>query len=313
MKLLIYPEISDHDAGRIRSAFPGLTVIRPRSEGEALAYIADVDVMYGVITPALLAQAQALKWVQADRIGMEKYIFPELAESDVALTNVRGVFSDHIANHVWSYILAFSRGLHRYIRRQTDHRWEPEGEAVHLGESTIGIVGLGGIGREVARRAPAFGARVVAVDPRVTDAPDGVEAVWPPDRLDDLLRAADFVTICAPHTPDTEKMFGAAQFEIMKPTAYLINIGRGVIVDLAALTEALQRGKIAGAGLDVYEIEPLPADHPLWDMENVILTPHIAGRGPYVQDRRIDVFIENMKRFVKGEELLTVVDKRRWY
>lgn len=313
MKLLIYPQISDTDADRIQSAFPELTVIRPRSEGEAHAYIVNADVMYGTITQHLLMTAQHLKWVQANCIGMENYLFPELVESDVVLTNVRGVFSDHIANHVWAYILSFTRGFHRYLRRQVNHDWRPDSPVIHLAESTIGIIGLGGIGREVAARAPAFGARVIAVDPRVTDAPAGVEWVWPPDRLNDLLRASDFVVICAPHAPGTSHLIGKSQLETMKPTACLINIGRGVIVDLDALTEALRQGRIAGAGLDVYEIEPLPTDHPLWDMENAILTPHVAGHGPYVQNRRIDVFIENMKRYMNGEEMWTVVDKRNWF
>jgi len=313
MKLLVYPQISDSDVARIQSAFPELKIILARSEGEALGYIVDADAMYGVITPDLLLTAQNLKWVQADCIGMENYIFPDLVESDVILSNVRGVFSDHIANQVWSYILAFSRGLHRYMRRQVRHDWDPSGDTIHLPECTLGIVGLGGIGREVAARAPAFGVRVIAVDPRTTLSPENVEHIAPPEQLDSLLAESDFVVICAPHATGTEKLMAGPQFDRMKSSAFLINIGRGVIVDLQALTEALQQGKIAGAALDVYETEPLPPDHPLWDMDCTILTPHMAGQGPYVQDRRIDVFIDNMKRFLNGERLLTVVDKDQWF
>jgi len=229
------------------------------------------------------------------------------------LSNVRGVFSDHIANQVWSYILAFSRGLHRYMRRQVRHDWDPSGDTIHLPECTLGIVGLGGIGREVAARGPAFGVRVIAVDPRTTLSPENVEHIAPPEQLDSLLAESDFVVICAPHATGTEKLMAGPQFDRMKSSAFLINIGRGVIVDLQALTEALQQGKIAGAALDVYETEPLPPDHPLWDMDCTILTPHMAGQGPYVQDRRIDVFIDNMKRFLNGERLLTVVDKDQWF
>ncbi|MBM3262032.1 MAG: D-2-hydroxyacid dehydrogenase [candidate division Zixibacteria bacterium] len=313
MKLLIYPELSEHDVGRIREAFPELTILCPRSEGEALAYIVDADVFYGRITLSLFMTAQRLKWVQADCIGLENYLFPELVESDIAVTNVRGVFSDHIANQVWAYILSFARDLPYYMRRQIAHDWRPGGRIVHLAECTIGIVGLGGIGREVAVRAPGFDCRVIAVDPRPQMPPEPVEAVWPPERLHDLLSLSDFVVICAPHAPGTERMFSTAEFAAMKPSAFLINIGRGVIVDLNALTQALHERRIAGAALDVYEMEPLPADHPLWDVENVILTPHIAGHGPYVQDRRIEVFIENMKRFIKGEPMWTVVDKNQWF
>lgn len=313
MKLLIHPQVDDRSVARIRNAFPDLVLVNAASEHEAQTQVHDADVLYGQITPGLLRAAARLTWVQADRIGMEHYLFPELVRSQVILTNVRGVFSDHIADHVWAYILAFARGLHTYLRRQVEHAWRPGSETLYLPECTLGIIGLGGIGREVARRAPVFGPRVIAVDPRPTSIPDGVETVWPPERLDDLLRASDLVVICAPHTPGTEHMIGAAQLALMKPTAYLINIGRGVIVDLRALTDALRAGQLAGAALDVYEVEPLPAGHPLWDMEQVILTPHIAGAGPYVQDRRIDVFIENMRRYLAGQPMMTVVEKTQWF
>ena len=313
MKLLIFPQISDSDTARIQAAFPQIDIIRPRSEGEALAYVVDADVMYGSITPDLLMTAQNLKWVQANCIGMENYIFPDLVESDVVLTNVRGVFSDHIANQVWAYILSFARGLHTFMRRQADRTWDPSGETITLADSTMGIIGLGGIGREVAARAPAFGMRVVATDPQITDCPDCVDGIRPPEELDDMLAESDFVVICAPHASGTERLISTTQFDKMKTTAYLINIGRGVIVDLDALTRALEVGKIAGAALDVYETEPLPSDHPLWAMGNTILTPHMAGQGPYVQDRRIDVFVANMKRFLKGEPMVTEVDKRQLF
>jgi phosphoglycerate dehydrogenase-like enzyme len=156
--------------------------------------------------------------------------------------------------------------------------------------------------------------RDLAVDPVQTTAPAGVEAVWPVARLPDLLQASDFVVIAAPHTPQTEKMFRRAQFQQMKPTAYLINIGRGAIVDLADLAAALQANEIAGAGLDVFETEPLPAESPLWKMgERVILTPHVAGYSPRIAERHLGVLLENVGHFVRGEPLINVVDKTRWF
>src|SRR5260370_2464364 len=156
--------------------------------------------------------------------------------------------------------------------------------------------------------------RVVAVDPVATQAPAGVEAVWPVARLPDLLAASDFVVIAAPHTPETAKLFRRPQFRNMKRTAYVINIGRGAIVDLADLTAALEAGEIAGAALDVYETEPLPADHPLWKMgERVILTPHVAGYSPRIAGRHLAVLLDNIGRFVRGEPLRNVVDKTRWF
>ncbi len=155
--------------------------------------------------------------------------------------------------------------------------------------------------------------RVLAVDPVEKQPPEGVEAVWHPARLPDLLFTSDFVVVAAPHTPETFKLFRKPQFEEMKKTGYLINIGRGVIVDLADLTAALQDGEIAGAGLDVFEEEPLPDDHPLWGMENVIITPHVAGHSPRIAERHLGVLLDNVQRFSWGESLRNVVNKARWF
>jgi phosphoglycerate dehydrogenase-like enzyme len=246
---------------------------------------------------------------------------------------MRGLFSDVIADHVFGYVLCFARNLHRYIRRQLGARWEPVGgEAerstfaagpgqvsaidrahLHLADLTLGVVGLGQIGSEIARRGLGFGMRVVAVDPAAPTPPPGVAALWRPDRLDDLLATSDFVVVAAPHTPETVKLLRRSQFRRMKPTAYLINIGRGVIVDLADLTAALQAGEVAGAGLDVFETEPLPASHPLWRMENVIITPHVAGASPRIAERHLEVLLDNIRRFRAGEPLRNVASKVNWY
>ena len=184
---------------------------------------------------------------------------------------------------------------------------------LHLADQTLGVVGLGQIGAEVARRGLAFGMRVVAVDPAQTEAPPGVAHLWRPDRLTDLLAESDFVVVAAPHTPETVKLFRRAELRRMKRTAYLINIGRGAIVDLADLTAALQAGEIAGAGLDVFETEPLPPAHPLWRLPNVIVTPHVAGASPRIAERHLGVVVDNVRRFVRGEPLRNVVDKRAWF
>jgi phosphoglycerate dehydrogenase-like enzyme len=194
------------------------------------------------------------------------------------------------------------------------HRWAPRDvKVVHLPESTLGVVGLGGIGYGVAQRAAPHGMRIIAVDPRREDRPPEVAELWRPDRLDDLLGQADFVAVCAPETPETRGLFDGSKFAKMKPTAYFINIGRGRVVKLDALVEALQQKQIAGAALDVFEQEPLPPDHPLWDMENVILTPHTAGVSAHEEDRRLDVLAENLRRFVAGQPLMNVVDKAGGY
>ncbi len=311
-----------------------MTVVNAATEDDALRHMADADAFFGKITPRLLATAMKLRWVQSPTASLEHYLFPELTAHPCVLTNMRGLFSDVIADQVFGYVLCFARNLHRYILQQREGRWAPVGgESArvafatgpgtvndidlahrHLADDTLGVVGLGAIGSEVARRGLAFGMRVVAVDPVATQAPAGVEAVWPVSRLPDLLAASDFVVIAAPHTPETAKLFRRPQFRNMKRTAYLINIGRGAIVDLADLTAALEAGEIAGAALDVYETEPLPADHPLWKMgERVILTPHVAGYSPRIAGRHLAVLLDNIGRFVRGEPLRNVVDKTRWF
>jgi phosphoglycerate dehydrogenase-like enzyme len=310
-----------------------MAVTNAMDEAAALAQIEDADAFFGKMTPPLLGAAKKLRWVQSPTASLEHYVFPALIEHPCQLTNMRGLFSDVIADHVFGYILCFARNLHLYLRRQIEARWEPVGVEdertgfssgpaqvssidrahIHLADATLGVFGLGEIGSEIARRGLAFGMRVLAVDPYAKSAPNGVEGPWPQERLPDLLAASDFVVIAAPHTPETEKLFRRAQFQQMKKSAYLINIGRGAIVDLADLTAALEAGEIAGAGLDVFETEPLPASHPLWKRENVILTPHIAAASTRIAERHLEVLLDNVRRFANGEELRNVVNKAKWF
>ena len=333
MKLVIHPPVDPERLAKVRAAAGDMTVVNAANDAEALRAIADADAFFGKLTPPLLAAAGRLRWVQSPTASLEHYVFPELVAHPCVLTNMRGLFSDVIADQVFGYVLCFARNLHRYLRNQAAGRWEPVGgEAervtfatgpghvtaidrahLHLADLTLGVVGLGSIGSEVARRGRAFGMRILAVDPVQATAPEGVAELWKPERLPDLLAQSDFVVIAAPHTPETAKLFRRPQLRQMKRGAYLINVGRGAIVDLADLTEALRAGEIAGAGLDVFEVEPLPAEHPLWRMENVILTPHVAGYSPRIAERHLGVLLENIRRFRRGEPLRNIADKARWY
>lgn len=333
MKLVMHPPIDEGRLAKIHEAAGDMAVVNAADEQQAVAEIAGADAFFGKITPPMLAAAKELRWVQTATASLEHYVFPELVKHPLTLTNMRGLFSDVIADHVLGYILSFARNFHKYIRQQIEHVWAPiGGEAgrstfsagphavsgmdrahLHMSDSTLGIVGLGNIGAEIARRGLAFGMRVLAVDPYQTDKPAGVESLWGIDRLRDLLSQSDFVVVAAPHTPETEGMFGREQFAAMQPGAYFINIGRGAIVSLEALTEALQGGTIAGAGLDVFEVEPLPPDHPLWDMENVIITPHVAACSVHIAERHLVTLLDNIGRFVRGEPLLNVVRKEKWF
>jgi phosphoglycerate dehydrogenase-like enzyme len=334
MKLVIHPPIEPERLARLLAVAGPLHIVNARDEAEALGHMPDADAFFGKITPSLLAAAEQLRWVQSPTASLEHYLFPALVEHPCVLTNMRGLFSDVIADQVMGYILCFARNLHRYILQQARHQWAPVGGETarvsfatgpgvvtaidrdhrHLSGQTLGVVGLGHIGREIARRALAFDMTVRAVDPIQTSAPEGVERLDPVEALPDLLGWSDFVVIAAPHTPHTEKLFRRPQFRQMKPTGYLINIGRGAIVDLTDLVAALEANELAGAALDVFESEPLPADHPLWGMgERVILTPHVAGYSPRIAERHLAVLLENVSRFLRSEPLVNVVNKEMWF
>jgi phosphoglycerate dehydrogenase-like enzyme len=333
MKLVIHPRVEEARLARISGAAGEMQVVNAVDEAMAIGQMPDADAFFGKITPPLLAAAKILRWVQSPTASLEHTMFPALVEHPCVLTNMRGLFSDVIADQVMGYVICFARNIHVYIRNQMERNWEPcGGEATrvslatgpgvvnaidlahrHLAGSTMGIVGFGAIGAEIGRRAGAFGMRVVAVDPQPKQPQPGVEAVWPVEKLPELLGRSDWVVVAAPHTPRTEQMFRLPQFEQMKRSAYFINIGRGAIVDLADLVAALNRKLIAGTALDVFETEPLPTDHALWGFQNVILTPHVAGYSPLIAARHLDLLLDNIGRFVRRDELRNIVNKVEWY
>jgi phosphoglycerate dehydrogenase-like enzyme len=312
--VLLPPGWQEHWPELIQEAVPGAEVVACRSAPEALDEIVDADAAYGTLPPDLLARAQRLRWLQAPMAGPPAgWYYPELVAHPLRVTNMREIFNDHLAAHILAFVLAFARGLQVYLPQQQQRLWKPGAPLVHLPEATALLVGAGGAGAETARLLAPFGMRVLAVDPRRTDLPEGVAELHAPEALDDLLPRADFVIITAPETPQTQRLFHLGRLELMKPSAFLINISRGAIVVLDDLVTALERGLLAGAALDVYEQEPLPAQHPLWTMPGVLLTPHVAGEGPYLQERRTEILLDNCRRFVAGQPLRNVVDKENWF
>jgi phosphoglycerate dehydrogenase-like enzyme len=319
-KFVFIPPQRDHTrawAAALAAAVPELDVVVPEDVETGRRELADADGAFGTLSAELLTSARKLKWLQAPAIAPPPgYFFPELVAHPVVVTNFRGIFNEHIAAHIMAFVLAFARGLHRYFPLQVRHEWAPDPldtGVVHLPESTALIVGVGGIGAEAARLCAAFGMRVIGVDARRGDLPEGVAEMHPPGALDEQLPRGDFVILTIPHTPETEGLMNGERFGRMKPSAFFINIGRGKTTRLNDLVDALRSGRIAGAGLDVFEEEPLPSEHPLWAAPNVLLTPHTAGYGPYLDDRRQAVIIDNARRFVRGEPLMNVVDKAHWF
>ena len=298
----------------LREAIPDIEVNIARSVGEAMEMIGEADAAFGNIVPEVFEKQTKLRWIACPQAGPPAgYYHNDLIGSEVTVTNTRDIYNDHISNHIMSYVLAFARGLHTYIRSQVKGEWKPGYEIVNLPDATAVVVGIGGIGGETARLCSEFGMTVIGVDPRVEDPPKGVSEIVSSDDLDDALARVDFVIVTVPETPQTQRLFTIEKFRRMRSTAHFINIGRGATVALDDLVTALEEGEIRGAALDVFEIEPLPLDHPLWEMPNVIITPHCAGAGPYLEDRRTELFVENCVRFSEGRELKNVVDKANWF
>jgi phosphoglycerate dehydrogenase-like enzyme len=302
---------------RLAAELPDLDIVIAENAVEAEQAIDAAEAAFGTIPRELLRQARRLRWLQAPQAAPPAgYYYPELIAHPVAISNFREIYNDHIGAHVMAFVLAFARGLHHYIPQQLRREWRkpPQNEGVvHLPQSTALVVGVGGIGSEVARLCAAFGMRVLGVDERRREAPPGVAELYRADELDALLPQADFVILTVPHTPETEGFMNRARFREMKTTAFFINIGRGLTTRLDDLAAAIEAGEIAGAGLDVFEVEPLPAEHRLWTLPGVLLTPHVAGYGPYLDERRFEVILDNCRRFLDGRPLRNLVDKARWF
>ncbi|MBN1687248.1 MAG: D-2-hydroxyacid dehydrogenase [Spirochaetales bacterium] len=298
----------------LKERVPGIDIVTCKTVSDALEIIPECEAAFGDIVPELFARARKLRWIMAPHAGPRAgYYHEKLVNSNVVVTNFRGIYNDHLSIHAMMFVLALAKNLHLHVKNQAAHNWEQNRAAIHLPDATALVVGLGAIGAETARLCSEFGMTVIGTDPRVSSPPPGVSEVHTPDALDEVLPGADFVIATVPETPQTQGLFTFGKFKKMKKTAFFINIGRGKTVVLDDLVRALREGEIRGAGLDVFEIEPLPADHPLWDMPNVLMTPHVGAAGPHIDERRTDLFVENCRRFNTGEELLNIVDKANWF
>ena len=313
MKLLLTYNPSEDDLEQIRAVSDGISTAAAGKIEEAIARAAEAEVIFaGRWSEELWRSASDLRWVQSWGAGIERFLTPDFVASPVMLTNARGVYAIPIADQVMAFLLHFSRGLNRLVRNQLERKWQ-HAPVDELAGRTLGIVGIGGIGEEVARRAKTFDMRVVAVRRRPSLSSAYAEEVRGPDQLSWLLGESDYVALCSALTPQTRHLIGADELAQMKPTAYLINIGRGGLIDEAALAAALREGRVAGAGLDVFEKEPLPPESPLWEMENVLITPHNAGSSPRSHARTMELFCENLRRYLAREPLMNLVDKRAGY
>jgi phosphoglycerate dehydrogenase-like enzyme len=322
------------DLDAIRAAAPGSRLVTIGFDGHPDGPLDDVEAMLRGRLPAetfdrILARAPELRWVHSATAGVERVLTPASRARGLVITNARGVFSRPIAEYVMLMILAVSRRLPQLLELQAERTWQPL-ESRELRDITVGIVGLGSMGRAVGALATAFGCRVVATRRRpeagtaASSAGEGVsdepylgslmlDRVLPPERLPELLGESDFVVLAAPLTPDTHGLIDAEAIAALKPGAWVINVARGELIEERALSRALREGRIGGAVLDTFLEEPLPPSSPLYDLPNVILTPHTSWSSTRVLDRSVGLFADNLRRYAAGKPLINVVDPAAGY
>ena len=322
MKILHVPNINitaldEQTLARIHEAGgPDTEVIIANSPGEAMEVIGEAEVILGQISPDLVARATSLKWMQLAQAGADQYFTDAIRAMPFDLTSDKGLVGNHLVAQAFALLLALTRRVGQAVMdgpEQWSKRMVYRPQTVELTGQTMGIVGFGGTGQAIARLAAGFGMHCIAVDAEPIAGTSEVPEVWGLDRLDELFRTSDVVASGMPLTPQTRGIFGARTFGLMKPNALLINVTRGELVDADALIEAVTTGRIAGAGLDVQPMEPMPPDHPIWTTPNILLTPHIAGGSQFRTPRLLDRFVRNLARLRAGEPLEGVIDRSKGY
>ena len=306
---------------RLQADFSAIEVVHRNSYEGAEKHLRDCEILFAFeLHPEQFRLAQKLHWIHTPTAAVHQLLFPELVNSDVILSNAREVHGPVVAELVIALMFALAKKIPQAVRLQQEHSWGKSAiwndgpRPREIAGATLGLIGVGGIGRTVARMASALGMRVIAVRERPEkEKPQGVEAVYAPDQIDELLSQSDFVVVAAPLTEASSGLINADRLAAMRQDAYLINVGRGPHVDEAALADALRNHRIAGAALDVFDQEPLPAESQLWDLENLLITPHTGSLTEKLWQRHYQVFSENLRRYLAREPLLFVVDKRKGY
>ena len=309
------PQYTPGEVKQITSAGKNVEMTIPANQADLQRALPGADVVFGAINAEMLGAAKNLKWMQATEAGMERVLFPELVKSDVVVTNMARAFAPALGETAIMMILALARGLVKYYVPQFQQKkWELHRDLVEVSGMTMGVVGMGGLGSSTATKAHyGFDMRILAVDAKPMVKPMFVDTLREPGWLMEMVPQVDILVSSVPSTRETQKMFNETVFRAMKKTAYFINISRGAVVDSAALARALKEGWIAGAGVDVADQEPAPADHPFYTCPNLIVTCHSGGFSPQRQIRLMAVLTENVRRYSSGLPLINVVDKVRGY
>lgn len=316
MKLLISVDWDKQHIADLQHEFPQVQFVSATKLADQLREAPEAEVIFGRISREVFLAARKLRWIQCQGAGVETLAaIPELVASDVVVTNTRGAHAQTIAESAFGMLLFLTRGFRALEAAYRQRIWlRPLGfQPVGLAGMTLGIIGLGNIGRAIAQRGHAFDMTVIAVDAEDVSRPEHVAQLWRLDGLPELLRRSDVVMIAAPYTLQSHHLIGAPQIALMKPGSYLLIVSRGGIVDDHAVAEALRAGHLAGAGLEVQEREPLPPDSELWDVPNLMLTPHCAGQSKRTTAMATAIFRENLRRYLASQPLTNLVDMRRGY
>jgi phosphoglycerate dehydrogenase-like enzyme len=316
MKIMVTAPWSGQQVQELQTAFPEIEFVVAKMPEAMLAAAAEAEVVFGRISREAFLVAKKLRWIQSSSAGVEwMQEVPELGDCDIIVTNTRGAHAVTIAEHTFGMLISLARGFVSLFKAQQRRAWlrPPEQPPVGLSGLTMGIIGLGQIGRAIAERAHGFGMAIIAVDAHETPRPDYISDFWLLEGLSELLRRSDVVVVATPYTPETEGMLGLEQLSLMKSSAYLLVVSRGGIVDETALVKLLQEERLAGAGLDVQAVEPVPEDSPLWEAPNLIITPHCSGMSKQTTAMVIGICRDNLTRYLNQERLNNLVDKQRGY
>jgi D-2-hydroxyacid dehydrogenase (NADP+) len=313
--ILVTRKLSPSNIQRIKEVSPIIDVIAAHDQKEIEVNLPEAEVIFGEVRPESFPLARKLKWVHSPYAGVENVLFPEFVASDITLTCSKGIHVHQMTELLFGMILIFTRRLSAYRRLQERREWNtsPYRETQLLAGSTIGILGVGKIGSTMAKAAKGFGMNVIGLRRNSSSPVEHVDVLVGREGLPRLLRESDHIVVMLPLTAETRNLITMREFDIMELKPYFYSLARGPIVNTEDLIEALRKGKIKGAGLDVFDEEPLNEKSPLWEMENVVITPHVGGLVPHYFNGAIEVFVENLKRFLNGEELVNLVDKERGY
>ncbi len=310
--LVTYRGLPERYIRQINDVSGRIEVEKVPDSGSILDAVRDIEVIFGDFTKEMFLASKKLRWIQIISAGVDRYLFPEIVDSDVILTSTSGMHRIPMSELVLAMMLTLAKRLQRFVRLQSEGKWSRI-DTEELAGKTVGIIGLGNVGMETAAKAKCFGMRVLALDVEPIRRPTYVDEILRPEDMDYVLRESDYHVLTVPLTEKTHHMIGERELKLMKPTAYIVNVARGAVINNEALLRALKEGWIAGAGLDVFEQEPLPQDSEFWKLYNVVITPHIGGSSRQYQKRSVKIFCENLRRYLEGRPLMNIVDKKAGY